>query len=61
MKFKLEISLGNDAMQTAGDVVEALRTLASQLELLPQLEILEDMDAFDTTPWAVARSHNDTL
>lgn len=32
MKFKLEITLGNDAIQTASQVARALRDVATRLE-----------------------------
>ena len=41
-KFVLVINLGNEAMQTATDVMEALRTVAAQVEQAEGNSIKDD-------------------
>jgi len=46
MTFKLTIELGNDAMQTFGDVAEALNDVAEKLNMMP-LEECGSADPYD--------------
>ena len=55
MKFKLEIRLGNEAMQTPEDVAEALRGVASQLEDGVPFDnrLIRDHNGNETGSWKV--------
>lgn len=49
MKFALEITLGNAAMQGPEDIAEALRRVAAKVEAVPQgLELGDSRPIMDT-------------
>jgi len=59
-KFTVEIRLGNAAMQTGGDIAEALRTAADQLEQTYEHDDIREWNGmsrgvFDTNGNSVGR------
>jgi hypothetical protein len=61
MKFKLEIELGNDAMQTFDDVLEALQESHSSLAdgsepfIVGDYDLLRDVNGNTVGKWEVTK------